>query len=213
MGADAEGISRRLKQVIGDMSLRKFAEKVGINEATIRGIMKGKRPYLDTIAAIAAGAGVDFAWLATGEGTPEAGAAGDLVRVPVLNVRASAGHGCYNEADEVRELLPMTKQLLRSLGCQPEAARIIEAHGNSMEPTIAHGDMLLVDTAQRDPRLGGIYVFRPGDHLQVKRVKVSPHDGSIMFGSDNPEYGPFAPEDIERLDILGRVVWIWRRAR
>ena len=205
--------SERLTQLKGDLNISAFARKVGIGVTTLRKYLEGATPGADKLVQIARALNVDVGWLATGEGTPEAGAAGDLVRVPVLNVRASAGHGCYNEADEVRELLPMTKQLLRSLGCQPQAARIIEAHGSSMEPTIAHGDMLLVDTAQRDPRLGGIYVFRPGNHLQVKRVKVSPHDGTITFGSDNPEYGPFTPEAIEQLDILGRVVWIWRRAR
>jgi phage repressor protein C with HTH and peptisase S24 domain len=107
----------------------------------------------------------------------------------------------------------LTRQFLHELNANPDHVRIIWAHGLSMEPTIIHGDMLLVDTAQTDPRVGGIFVFREREWLHVKRVKISARDGSIMFGSDNPEYGPFAPEALEGLAVLGRVVWIGRRPR
>ena len=101
---DFSGVSERVKNLIGDMPLRRFAKKVGVSEATLRGLFAGKRPYLDTIAAIARGAGVDFNWLATGEGSPEgARAAGEeeVVYVPLHDVRAAAGAGAWNDDETV----------------------------------------------------------------------------------------------------------------
>ena len=59
----------RLKEVIGQESLRSFARKIGLSEASVRNYVGGKRyPGLDTLGEIAARAKVNFMWLATGEG-------------------------------------------------------------------------------------------------------------------------------------------------
>jgi len=206
-------ISERIKLLIGDLSLRKFAEKVGVNEATLRGILKEKRPYLDTMAAIAKGAGVDFKWLATGEGSPEGGEEADMY-VPLHNVRAAAGAGAWNDDETVVTMVPFSRRFVRELGGAPEHLHLIEAHGNSMEPTILSGDWLLVDTSQRDPRLAGIYVLRRDNEVQVKRLRPRPAQGIFEVRSDNEEQYP--RRELTRaqdLDIIGRVIWIMRQVR
>lgn len=65
---DIEGLPARVRELIGDGSARSFAHRVGINEGTLRSILKGSIPQVDTLAEIAAGAGVEFKWLALGEG-------------------------------------------------------------------------------------------------------------------------------------------------
>lgn len=59
----------RLKEAIGEESVRTFGRRAGVSEGAIRQYLKGNRfPDLDILAAIADTAQVNFLWLATGEG-------------------------------------------------------------------------------------------------------------------------------------------------
>ena len=212
---DFSGVSERVKNLIGDMPLRRFAKKVGVSEATLRGLFAGKRPYLDTIAAIARGAGVDFNWLATGEGSPEgplAEGAEEVVYVPLYDVEAAAGAGAWNEDEKVETMVPFSARFLREIGANLRHLHLIRAKGGSMEPLILDGDWLLVDISQTDPRVSGVYVIRRGGHLLVKHVQPRPKAAAFFVYSENPreKTGELVRED--DLDVIGRVLWIMRRA-
>lgn len=49
--------------------------------------------------------------------------------------------------------------------------------GDSMTPTLAHGDQILVHLSPSPPGLDGIYVLRFGDDLLVKRLQLHPANG------------------------------------
>lgn len=71
-----EGIATfpsRLKELIGDESLRSFGQMVGISEGGLRKYLPpGKsKPTFDKLVAIARYKNVDLDWLATGEGVKE----------------------------------------------------------------------------------------------------------------------------------------------
>ena len=201
---DFSGLPARVRSLIGDRSLRSFARQVGIKEATLRGILKGGRPYLDTIAAIARGAGVDFNWLATGEGSPEGPSQAGMVLVPVLSAR-------FADAPEVVEMLPVSEALLRWLRVSPADARLVEAPGPSWEPLARHGDVLLADASQRDPALGGLFLVRAGNFLSLQRVKIDPHGEAHTV---EPGGHKLTPAELKALGktVVGRVLWIMRRA-
>ncbi|EDW0933133.1 helix-turn-helix transcriptional regulator [Salmonella enterica subsp. enterica serovar Gaminara] len=58
----------RLKNAIGDMSYRAFAERCDMSEKVIRNYVAGKTyPSLDRISVLADALGVDVEWLAFGE--------------------------------------------------------------------------------------------------------------------------------------------------
>ncbi|HGG6424508.1 TPA: helix-turn-helix domain-containing protein [Salmonella enterica subsp. enterica serovar Kottbus] len=58
----------RLKNAVGDMSYRAFAERCDMSEKVIRNYVAGKTyPSLDRIATLAEALGVDVDWLAFGE--------------------------------------------------------------------------------------------------------------------------------------------------
>ncbi|HFZ7939658.1 TPA: helix-turn-helix domain-containing protein [Salmonella enterica subsp. enterica serovar Birkenhead] len=58
----------RLKNAVGSMSYRAFAERCDMSEKVIRNYVAGKTyPSLDRIAALAEALGVDVEWLAFGE--------------------------------------------------------------------------------------------------------------------------------------------------
>jgi nickel-type superoxide dismutase maturation protease len=68
------------------------------------------------------------------------------------------------------------------------ARRWVRVRGDSMEPTLSGGDLVLVDADQGRPQVGAIVVAadpeRPGQAL-VKRVG-SRGDDSVALMSDNP---------------------------
>lgn len=64
------GLSSRLTFVIGDESARSFANRVGVKNSSLRSVLKGTRPSVDFVIAVAKGANVSLEWLATGVGRP-----------------------------------------------------------------------------------------------------------------------------------------------
>ncbi|OSM04878.1 helix-turn-helix domain-containing protein [Magnetofaba australis] len=61
--------AERLREAIGNESVRGFARECGLSEGVLRNYLRGSTyPTLDRLAAIAAAANVDLSWLATGIG-------------------------------------------------------------------------------------------------------------------------------------------------
>jgi len=82
------------------------------------------------------------------------------------------------------------------------------AVGDSMEPDIRDGDMLLLDTSDQTFRHFGVYVIEVRGERLVKRVQRK-FDGSLILISDNAKY---LPESIDAelakdVTVVGRVIW------
>jgi len=137
----------------------------------------------------------------------------ELVRVPRLAVGASAGSGAFNDGDQAAGHLAFERSWLRRLGSGDLGKlRFIRVQGDSMVPTLADGDDILVDEADAADRLrDGIYVLRAEDMLVVKRLAPNPADRSITVKSDNPAYPDWPGCDPASLTIIARVVWAGRR--
>lgn len=85
--------------------------------------------------------------------------------------------------------------------------------GDSMEPTLAKGSTVFIDTSHTYPSPEDIYACDYGDGLVIKRLKLVPRSEKIMIISDNRDrYGE--PDELHRSDVqvYGRVVaWFqWR---
>ena len=138
----------------------------------------------------------------------------DLVAVPRRALGASAGPGALAGGEGAVAEMFFAPALLRELGVgRPAALSLIRVDGESMAPTLAHGDDILVDEDDAAARLrDGIYVLRVGEALIVKRVALTP-GGGLSILSDNPQSPSW--EDIDRasLVVIGRVVWAGRKLR
>jgi repressor LexA len=153
------------------------------------------------------------AYLGIGEallGGPETAAAG-LVRVPRYLVAVSAGPGALVEADIAADGEAIDPALLRRLGVRPGDATIVTARGDSMMPTIADGDELLVDVSDRSleaTAAGALFVARIDGVLVVKRL--ARQRGGVVVTSDNPLYPVMI---VSTLEVIGRVVRLTRRLK
>lgn len=136
-----------------------------------------------------------------------------MIRVPRIDVGASAGHGAIAESESATSHIAFDPRWLRQL-CQGGAGELsfIRVQGDSMAPTLADGDEILVDQSDAAERLrDGIYVLRRDDALMVKRLAINPSNRRITIRSDNASYQDWPDCDPATLDIIGRVVWAGRK--
>ena len=83
--------------------------------------------------------------------------------------------------------------------------------GDSMQPTLQEGDLVLVNTARHQPSPPGIFVLFDGMALVAKRLELT-SDGSqprVRVRSDNPAYDTYE-HPLEAIIIVGRVRWFGR---
>jgi phage repressor protein C with HTH and peptisase S24 domain len=91
--------------------------------------------------------------------------------------------------------------------------RFIHGYGDSMDPTFADGDVLLVDIGVSDPKIDGVYVLEANDRLYIKRVRQR-FDGQFEISSDNPTIKTVDVLDgSQQVNVRGRVVWAWNGKR
>lgn len=100
----------------------------------------------------------------------------------------------------------------RQLASQRVAAlRALRVDSDSMLPTLATGDEVLVDCDDRARLRDGIYAILSEGAVLVKRVSVHPVTKRLSVISDNPAYPSFADCDPDLVRVIGRVVWVGRR--
>ena len=139
-----------------------------------------------------------------------AGRAG-LRTIPKLDVGASAGPGAMNEGEALSGKIGFDEKWLRKLGVDPKQLSLIRVEGDSMLPTLADGDDIMVDRAAANkPLRDGIHVIRMDDVLMVKRLARGPA-GRLSVLSDNPAYPDWVDVDGAGVTVVGRVVWTGRR--
>lgn len=142
----------------------------------------------------------------------DASANDNVVYVRRRDVRASAGAGALAELEYDRDSLTFNRQWLRKLGADPNRLSIITVMGESMAPTLADGDAILVNEADHfEARREGIYVLRQGSELIVKRVRKGADAAHIHVTSDNADFASPGELGLADVIIIGRVIWTGRQ--
>jgi hypothetical protein len=202
-----------LERLIGDKGedYAALSRLIGRNPAYVQQYIKRGTPRRlaeDDRRLLADYFGIDEALLG---GRPGGAEAADLVSVARLDVGASAGAGALGDREYALGRIGFDRQWLRRLGvARGGQLSVIRVQGDSMVPTLADGDEILVDHEDGAGRLrDGIYVLRIEGALVVKRIAVSP--AGISVRSDNPAYPVWPESDPAGIDLVGRVVWFGRR--
>ena len=139
-----------------------------------------------------------------------------LMAVPRLDVGASAGSGAVADSERAEALFGFDPRWLRRLSANPRQLAIIRVEGDSMVPTLADGDDIMVDASDAAERLrDGIYVLRRDGALLVKRLAcgLARDRQRVAIISDNSAYPAEGDIPVADLAIVGRVVWAGRRVR
>ncbi|WP_459899801.1 XRE family transcriptional regulator [Campylobacter concisus] len=125
---------------------------------------------------------------------------------------ASAGGGMINY-DEAPVIMDFDENFLRMflhISGSIKGIHIINARGDSMEPTITNGELLFINPMQNENGIisGCIYIINYDGDLYVKRIEKNPTTKAITLFSDNKKYEPIViqKQDLECCHIMGRVV-------
>jgi phage repressor protein C with HTH and peptisase S24 domain len=112
---------------------------------------------------------------------------------------------------EVVGIVPFRLDWLRGLHEGPlDRLKVVRGKGDSMQPTIMDGDVVLIDTSQRrfDDQ-DRIWAIAYGDLGMIRRIRQTPK-GSWILMPDNHVVRPEEVGDGE-VALIGRVIWIGRR--
>lgn len=233
-------IGRRIKEyrISQGLKVAEFAKKIGISQGSLSNIENGiSKPSSDTISSIVRNTDVDPMWLLVSEyeGTAqraaegvyypdrhqmsetqrpdEKGVVGEFIHIPRYEVAASAGGGAVVNSEQVVDYLSFRSEWVRNtLGVSVMDLALISVIGDSMEPTLSEGDIVLLDMTTRSVLDGSIYALQLNGGLLVKRIQRK-IDGSVVVKSDNARYDTetVSEDKADRLKIIGRVVWVGRR--
>jgi hypothetical protein len=139
------------------------------------------------------------------------GKVGDEVWIAHYDVRGALGDGeVAHDFPELLQDIRISPSHLRSMGVEFKEhynLKVITGWGQSMTPTIKHGDPCLVDISIKEFIGDGIYYFSYGGFQYIKRLQMKGKDKFKMI-SDNRKH---KAEDIfiDETYIQARVLFVW----
>lgn len=195
-----------------NLSRKAFGERIGVKEGKVQAIETGaQRVDHETLEAITDCFDVSANWLLKGaiDDERDTTPASAFVQIPRYSVSAEAG----NSGSFVSDPLDITYyafslQWIKRRGLDPKELQIIEVKGDSMEPKLWEGDLILIDRSQTDPKDGKAFVVRVWDEFVVKHVQII-GQSAISLLSANTVYPPRElklPLDDRDFQIIGQVV-------
>jgi len=220
---------RDLDKGITDIDLAKV---LGTNKDTLAGYRRGKGLLKgEVIERLVAHYQFNPLWLFKGDGEPFPGArakypevcgtestikaptapdlpSDDFVFIRQVRGKISAGGGLSPD-NAVDLMLAFRKDWIKRKG-KPENMSLIKVQGDSMEPTLFSGDLVLVDHSKTSiaPQ-GGIYAISINHEIMIKRVQILFLEGRLRIISDNKQYEPIdAP--VDQVRVNGKVIWYGR---
>lgn len=199
----------RAKEALGVETDTALAKALGVAQSVIGGYNRRNTVPLEQCIKIAERTGVSLDWLILGKGEMQGSTGGaaefddaDAVWVPLYDVEVSAGSGIEVYGERIIQRVPFAKSWLHSEGLYARHLACLPVHGDSMEPTLQHGDIVLVN--HEKTRGDGVFVIRMGNALRVKRLQWLAN-GDLRISSDNAIYEPeqVNPDDLgEQFAIL-----------
>jgi SOS-response transcriptional repressor LexA len=215
---DLKEFSERLRLAVERAGGKTYVcQRSGVPDRSLTNYLAATtEPKAFALAAIAEACSVSVEWL-TGRSDPPnmADTLGDgFSFVRRYDVRASAGPGAmvpYEDIDGSAQFVAFRTEWLHRIGVSSAHAEVLIAVGDSMEPTIRDGDLLLIDRGIDRVVDNGIYVLVLGGMVLVKRVQTR-RDGSVVLLSDNQRYENEAvpAAELPDLKVEGRVRWFGR---
>lgn len=145
-------------------------------------------------------------------GTSQPAASNSFTMIPLYDVAVSAGHGAALFDARPVDYLSFSPRFLGQITAQsPDQLAGLAVRGDSMEPTLSHGDHILIDLSCAAPTIDGVYVVRMDQSLLVKRLQIDLGSRRVNVISDNKKYATIDDVEREAIQVVGRVIWLGRR--
>lgn len=217
-------IGSRIKHARGRDNQREFAKILEFSSSYLSEVESGKtKPSLELLLKISQFTKYSLDWLITGEGPmflepPESmvredpavyEALGEFTFVPQVALEGGMGSGAEGIEEEATTQYAFRRTWLQSKG-KLENFVLFAVRGDSMDPTITDGDLVLIDRSKKQVVAGTMYALRTKNAVMVKRLQPTGAT-RIKVMSDNKLYDSYEI-DLETgdIEIIGQVIWIGR---
>lgn len=138
----------------------------------------------------------------------------DMALVPLVGARLAAGSGSLETDADVIGYFAFRQDWLCRKG-NPDRMVLMKVCGDSMEPDIRHGDMVLVDQGHTQIYGHAIYAVGVNEEIYVKQIETLP-GGRLVLRSLNTRYDPIeislGGDLADSVRVIGRVIWWCREA-
>lgn len=192
------GFRSRLAQLIGQQKPFEWAKTIGIPSSTFDRIWNHNAiPRPEHLLTISQKLNVSIDWLLLGATSDTPKWDRDALQIPFLKPKGN------------EDGVMLSRRLLPAI-CDDRELKVVSVKGDSMTPTIADGDFVVVDTS-RTTINNGLFVLGWSDELHVRRLNS--HPGGVTIINDNREKytnTEILDDDLGKLTIVGEVIWISR---
>ena len=206
----------RVSQSLGISRFSELAKIVNVNRSSITQARRKDSIPANWLLELFRSHGLNPDWLEGGVG-PQWMKAGDRLEttffpVPKVQARLCAGAGSFEIGEQVEEYYSFQSTWLQNKGTKDRMV-LMDVFGSSMSPEIKDGDTVLIDQSQTDIYAGTVYAVGVEDTIMVKRIEKHPR--KLVLLSDNKAYAPIflSENEMDRVRILGKVLWVCRELR
>lgn len=194
------------------MSARSVSKDVVGHDGLVRDIRAGRIPSADKLEALFEAIGLEFYLGPPRETHPTPSLDiddTDFAAIPRYEAQLAAGNGRLNDDADPVEHLAFSRKWLVKMNVLASQACLVGVTGDSMNPNLHDGDLVLIDrrkTSVRDRRIYAV-IDIDGSAL-VKRLEIIPNE-ALILRSDNPDHDTIFRNgtDMNRVQVLGEVVW------
>lgn len=204
-----EQIATRVRVRAGELGIdaASLRRRLGVPSSSFDNYWGGKRVWpTETLADLAEHleTTVDAILMGSNSGSPL-----DLVTVHEIDLAYGLG-GTYSDVPIETHILHFPRTWLESITSTPPALlTFARGRGDSMQPTLQDGDIVLIDRSVRTIReQDAIWALTLGDIAMIKRVRIKNDRVSLLSDNDR-----IPPDEVhhEEVNVVGRVVFIGRK--
>ena len=135
----------------------------------------------------------------------------EIIMIPMVEAVLSAGGGSLETNGNHEKSYAFRRDFIQRKG-NPDSMVLMRVSGDSMEPEILNGDVVLIDQNKTRVVPGQMFAVGFEESIYLKRIDNLP--GKIILKSANPAYPP-VELDVrgqceECFRVIGRVLWSGR---
>lgn len=197
-----------------------LARRADVLTSFLYDIISGKssNPSIIKLARVADALGVSLTYLVRGVAENTTATTHDAVKENYITIPHIALNNSTNTVDSLipykadSEPYYFNSEWIRNhLDTNISDLRMLTISGDSMEPTLCHQDVVIIDTSKKTPSPPSIFILFDGFGLSAKRLEYvsETKNPRIRIISDNPHYSTYECS-ISDVTIIGRVVWFSR---
>jgi hypothetical protein len=202
---DGKWIAARLTGRRGEKA--DLARHIGVGPDIVAKILSGDRKVQPAEAPRVVSFFGDERPTLSGEADAESPTTTDMISV--FDIHASAGDGMMVLTEDEACRLEFPRGYLQTITkANPRYLAIIGVKGDSMLPTLADDDIVMLDRSKRDLSYDGLFVIRDnGDGLLVKRIGRASKAGHVAIISDNRALYHPVEKSLTDIEVIGKVIW------